>query len=71
MEIQTGDRFTDHTFEWEVLTHPADVYGGKSGRARTTGSLEPASWRRSRTISPNRPGSIPRPRLNDLASHET
>ena len=23
MEIQIGDRFTDHDFEWEVVTHPA------------------------------------------------
>ena len=34
MEIQIGDRFTDHGFEWEVLTHPAVLRGGKSLRAR-------------------------------------
>ena len=34
MEIQIGDRFTDHDFEWEVLTHPAVLHGGKSLRAR-------------------------------------
>jgi hypothetical protein len=34
MEIQVGDRFTDHDFEWEVLTHPAALHGGKSLRAR-------------------------------------
>jgi hypothetical protein len=34
MEIQVGDRFTDHGFEWEVLTHPAVLRGGKSLRAR-------------------------------------
>jgi hypothetical protein len=34
MEIQIGDRFTDHDFEWEVLTHPAALHGGKSLRAR-------------------------------------
>jgi hypothetical protein len=34
MEIQVGDRFTDHEFEWEVLTHPASLHGGKSLRAR-------------------------------------
>jgi hypothetical protein len=34
MEIQIGDRFTDHRFEWEVLTHPAALHGGKSLRAR-------------------------------------
>ena len=34
MEIQIGDRFTGHGFEWEVLTHPAALHGGKSLRAR-------------------------------------
>jgi hypothetical protein len=34
MEIQIGDRFTDHDFEWEVLTHPAALHCGKSLRAR-------------------------------------
>lgn len=27
-------RFTDHDFEWEVLTRPAALHGGKSLRAR-------------------------------------
>jgi hypothetical protein len=34
MDLQIGDRFTDHGFEWEVLTHPAVLHGGKSLRAR-------------------------------------
>jgi hypothetical protein len=34
MEIQIGDRFTDHDFEWEVVTHPAALHGGKSLRVR-------------------------------------
>jgi hypothetical protein len=34
MEIQIGDRFTDHDFEWEVVTHPSAFQGGKSLRAR-------------------------------------
>jgi len=34
MEIQVADRLTDHGFEWEVLTHPATLHGGKSLRAR-------------------------------------
>ena len=34
MEIQIGDRFTDEGFEWQVLTHPAALHGGKSLRAR-------------------------------------
>jgi hypothetical protein len=32
MEIPMGDRFTDHHFEREVVTHPAALHGGKSGR---------------------------------------
>ena len=34
MDLHVGDRFTDHGFEWEVLTHPAVLHGGKSLRAR-------------------------------------
>jgi hypothetical protein len=34
MELQVGDRFTDHEFEWEVLTHPAVLHGAKSLRAK-------------------------------------
>jgi len=34
MEIQVGDRFTDQDFEWEVVTHPATLHGGKRLRAR-------------------------------------
>jgi hypothetical protein len=34
MEVQVGDRFTDHGFEWEVMTHPAALHGAKSLRAR-------------------------------------
>jgi hypothetical protein len=34
MELQVGDRFTDHGFEWEVITHPAGMHGGKTLRAR-------------------------------------
>ena len=32
MEIQIGDRFTDEGFEWQVMTHPAALHGGKSLR---------------------------------------
>ena len=39
MEIQIGDRFTDHDFEWEVVTHPAALHGGKSLRARSAAVL--------------------------------
>ena len=34
MEIQVGDRLTDAGFEWEVVSHPAALHGGKSLRAR-------------------------------------
>jgi len=33
MEIQIGDRFTDQGFEWQVMTHPAALHGGKNLRA--------------------------------------
>ena len=32
--IWVGDRLTDAGFEWEVVTHPAALHGGKSLRAR-------------------------------------
>jgi len=34
MEIQIGDTLTDQGFEWQVLTRPAALHGGKSLRAR-------------------------------------
>jgi hypothetical protein len=34
MEIQVGDRFSDHGFEWELLTHPTAMHGAKTLRAR-------------------------------------
>jgi hypothetical protein len=35
MEIKIGDRFTDQDdFEWEILTHPVVLHGGKSLRTR-------------------------------------
>jgi hypothetical protein len=34
MEIRIGDRFTDADLEWEVVTQPASLHGGKSLRAR-------------------------------------
>jgi hypothetical protein len=32
MEIHVRDRFTDHGFEWEVVTRPAHMHGGKTVR---------------------------------------
>ena len=34
MEIRTGDRLMDQDLEWEVVTHPVLLHGGKSLRAR-------------------------------------
>jgi hypothetical protein len=34
MELQIGDRFTDHDFEWEVVTRPEVLHGAKTLRAR-------------------------------------
>jgi hypothetical protein len=34
MEIQVGDRLTDASFEWEVVTHSAALHGDKNLRAR-------------------------------------
>jgi hypothetical protein len=45
MEIQIGDRFTDHDFEWEVVTHPATLHGGKSLRAKVRRPEQPAAER--------------------------
>jgi hypothetical protein len=33
MEIRIGDRFMDQDLEWEVVTRPASLHGGKSLRA--------------------------------------
>ena len=45
MEIQIGDRFTDEGFEWQVLTHPAALHGGKSLRARVQRAGRPETER--------------------------
>ena len=34
MQIQVGDRFSAEGFEWEVVTRPASLHGGKSLRTR-------------------------------------
>jgi hypothetical protein len=34
MDLQVGDSFTEHSFEWEVLTRPAHMHGGKTLRVR-------------------------------------
>jgi hypothetical protein len=45
MEIQIGDRFTDEGFEWQVMTHPAALHGGKSLRARVQRASLPETER--------------------------
>jgi hypothetical protein len=45
MEIQMGDRFTEQGEEWEVVTHPAAMHGGKSQRARVQRQGLPATRR--------------------------
>jgi hypothetical protein len=47
MEIQVGDRFIDQGEEWEVLTHPAAMHGGKSLRA----SVQPPPPRDPRAMT--------------------
>ena len=34
MQLHIGDRYSDETGEWEVVTRPVSLRGGKSVRAR-------------------------------------
>jgi hypothetical protein len=45
MEIAVGDRFTEHGHEWEVLTRPEHMHGGKTLRARVARSGLPETER--------------------------
>jgi len=45
MEIAVGDRFTEGGFEWEVLTRPAHIHGGKTLRTRVVRPGLPESER--------------------------
>jgi hypothetical protein len=45
METQIGDRLTDEEGEWEVVSHPATLYGAKSLRARVRRTKQPAAGR--------------------------
>jgi hypothetical protein len=65
MEIQVGDRFTAEGFEWEVVSHPGALHGGKTLRPRgsttwstgertgdhVAGSCESRDSARSHTVS--------------------
>ena len=45
MRVQVGDRFTDPEGEWEVVSHPETVRGGKVVRLRAQRPGDPASAR--------------------------
>ena len=45
MEVQIGDRLTDEEGEWEVVTHPAALHGGKTLRASVQRPGQPATER--------------------------
>jgi hypothetical protein len=34
MQLQVGDRYSDETGEWEVVSRPVSLRGGKGVRAR-------------------------------------
>jgi hypothetical protein len=42
--LKIGDRFSDHDLEWEVLTRPAALHGGKSLRARAAYCSSRKPW---------------------------
>jgi hypothetical protein len=41
MQLRAGDRFTDETGEWEIVSHPASAVGGKIVRVRVRKLGEP------------------------------
>ena len=34
MNLRVGDRFTENEFEWEIVSHPEHLHGGKTLCAR-------------------------------------
>jgi hypothetical protein len=42
MQLRVGDRFTDVTGEWEIISRPYGTVGGKSVHARVRKVGEPA-----------------------------
>jgi hypothetical protein len=42
MQLRVGDRFTDETGEWEIVSQPSSAVGGKTVRARVQKVDEPA-----------------------------
>jgi hypothetical protein len=45
MQLQVGDRYSDETGEWEVVSRPVSFRGGKSVRVRVQVPGQPASER--------------------------
>jgi hypothetical protein len=42
MQLHAGDRFTDETGEWEIVSRPYGTVGGKNVHARVRKVTEPA-----------------------------
>src|SRR5262245_16448069 len=42
MQLRAGDRFTDETGEWEIVSRPYGTVGGKTVHARVRKVSEPA-----------------------------
>jgi hypothetical protein len=42
MQLRVGDRFTDETGEWEIISRPYGTVGGKTVHARVRKVGEPA-----------------------------
>jgi hypothetical protein len=42
MQLQVGDRFTDETGEWEIMSRPGTSVGSKTVRAHVQKVGEPA-----------------------------
>jgi hypothetical protein len=45
IQLQVGDRYSDETGEWEVVSRPVSFRGGKAVRARVQVPGQPASER--------------------------
>jgi hypothetical protein len=59
MQLQVGDRYSDETGEWEVVSRPVSFRGGKSVRARVQVPRRPdtereATWEAHQRITVRR-----------------
>jgi hypothetical protein len=64
MQIQIGDRYTDETGEWEVVSRPVSFRGGKGVRARVQVPGRPDTerediWEAHQRITVRRGGALP------------